>query len=44
MGFETGIDLKRLAETSILFSKKIHKQIASRYVAAYRNSLLRKRK
>lgn len=44
MGFETGIDLKRLAETSILFSKKIHKQIASRYVSAYRNSLLRKRK
>jgi hydroxymethylglutaryl-CoA lyase len=44
MGLKTGINLERLARTSMLFSKKIHKQISSRYVLAYRSSLLRKKR
>ncbi len=44
LGMKTGVDLRRLTQTSIAFAKRIHKSIASRYVTAEKNSLLRNQK
>jgi hydroxymethylglutaryl-CoA lyase len=38
MGMKTGIDLKRLSEASLAFSKKLKRPIASRYLQAYASS------